>query len=58
MIQKLLCFLFGHKTLYKAFTGQIATIDGVFDRDIKTPIMTWQRSKFCLRCGKKIHNED
>ncbi len=57
MLQKLLCWLFGHKTIYKAFTGQTAVVDGVFDRDVKTPINVWERSKFCLRCGKNIHEE-
>lgn len=57
MIQKLLCWLLGHKTVYKAFTGQTAVVDGVFDRNINTPVMIWERSKFCLRCGTKVHEE-
>jgi len=57
MIQKLLCWLFGHKTVYKAFTGQTVAVDGHFDRNITTPVMTWERSKFCLRCGEKVHQD-
>ena len=55
MIQKLLCWLFGHKTVYRAFTGQTAVVDGAFDRGLTMPVMVWARSKFCLRCGTPVH---
>jgi len=58
MIQKLLCWLFGHKTVFLATTGKILVTDDLFDRDVKNPLMVWARSKFCLRCGKIIHKED
>jgi len=57
MIQKLLCWLLGHKTVYKAATGQTLVADGAFDRDIRYPLMRWERSEFCLRCGKKVHED-
>lgn len=57
MIQKFLCWLFGHKTVYKVFTGETVLVDGAFDRNVNTPILMWERSKFCLRCGKKVHED-
>jgi len=52
MIQKMLCWLIGHKTVYRAFTGQTTVVDGTFDKNIVTPLMKWEKSEFCLRCGK------
>lgn len=58
MLKSFLCWLFGHKTVYKAYTGQTATVDGVFDRGLIVPVFTWERAKFCLRCGKPVHEDD
>jgi len=57
MIQKLRCWLFGHKTVVKAYTGETVVADGTFDRDVKHLLYRWERSKFCLRCGKKVHKD-
>ena len=57
MILKFICWLFGHKVLYKAFTGNTITYDGVFDRDIKSPTFVLERSPYCLRCGKSTDAE-
>lgn len=54
MIQKLLCWLFGHKIVFKAATGDVLVADSAFDRDKKYPLVTLERSKFCLRCGITI----
>ncbi len=55
MIQKLLCLLLGHKTVYSAFTGQIARVDTAFVRNVATPVYTLERSDFCRRCGTRVH---
>lgn len=57
MIQKILCWLLGHKTVYEAATGHVIVADGAFDRDIKYPLVKWERSKFCLRCGEIVHKD-
>lgn len=57
MLQKLLCWLLGHKTMFKAATGNVLVADGAFDRDIKYPLMKWERSEYCLRCGEKVHDD-
>ena len=48
MIQKLWCFFIGHKVTFKDYLddGLINTIT------IGAPVKVWQRSEFCLRCGK------
>lgn len=55
MLQKLLCWLIGHKTVYKVATGEIITVDTHFEKDQKLPLMQWLRSDFCLRCGVGVH---
>ena len=55
MLQKLLCWLLGHKTMFKAATGETLVADGAFDRNVRFPLMKWERSEYCLRCGKKVH---
>ena len=50
------CWLFGHKTLHKAMTGETLTYDGMFDRDIKVPLFKWEKSPYCTRCGKKTED--
>ena len=57
MIQKLLCWLFGHKTMFRAAIGRTLTVDTPFERDMKIPLVKWERSKFCLRCGTKVHED-
>jgi len=57
MIQKFLCWLFGHKTVVKAYTGQTLVADSHFERDFKHLLYRWERSKFCLRCGKIVHED-
>ena len=54
MLQKLLCFLLGHKTVVKAYTGETITGDTTFDRDVKHLCYKWQRLSFCVRCGKAV----
>lgn len=57
MLQKLLCWLLGHKTMFKAATGEVLVSDSAFDRDVKHALMKWERSKYCLRCGTQVHQE-
>ena len=59
MLQKLLCWLFGHKSVYRAYIGQTATItDSLTLQDRTLPVTKWVRSNFCLRCGTKVHDDD
>ena len=57
MIQKFLCWFFGHKTVLKAYTGQTLTADTTFEKDVKHPLYKYERSKFCIRCGVMVHKD-
>lgn len=57
MIQKLLCFLLGHKTVYQAATGQILSATNVLGLSSDHILVKWERSKFCLRCGVLVHDD-
>lgn len=57
MLLKLLCWLLGHKTMYKVATGEVIVADGYFNHNVRHLVMKWARSKHCLRCGKEIHPE-
>lgn len=57
MIQKLLCWLLGHKTVFKAATGDVLVAADGFGQDVKYPLAKWERSKFCLRCGEVVHKD-
>lgn len=52
MIPKLICWFFGHKLFYEAFTGETAVVDGVFDKNITVPIVRREKSRYCFRCGQ------
>ena len=57
MIKKLLCWLWGHKTVVKAFTGETMVADTTFDRNVKHSIYKWHRNPYCLRCGRMVHHD-
>jgi len=56
MLNKILCFLLGHKTVIKAMTGQqFDTHHKLYpDLTIKGNYYTLKRLDFCARCGEKI----
>ncbi len=58
MLQKLLCRVWGHKTMLKGYTGQTIVIDGVFDRNLTHPLYRWERQRYCIRCGVKVHEDE
>lgn len=58
MIQRLLCWLLGHKTVFKAPTGkQYVIMNQLTGQPDIGNYMRWARSEFCLRCGKRVHKD-
>ena len=56
MIKKLICLLWGHRTVVRAYTGEkISSSNGVCESD--TLLYIWKRMDFCLRCGKSVKHE-
>jgi len=58
MMKTILCWLFGHKTVFKSFTGEYGIGWHPFEGQVQVPVLRWERSRFCLRCGRGIHSED
>ncbi len=52
MIKWLICLLWGHKTVSKAYTGETYPARNPFTGETrKGRLFRYERSKFCLRCG-------
>jgi len=52
MIQKLLCWIWGHKIVVKAYTGDQIPTENAFGMEIQSSGYVWKRMPYCLRCGK------
>jgi len=60
MIKKLICLLWGHKTVVKKSTGQQFDTHHRLYPEVKIKGMyyVWDRQNFCLRCGKTIKHDN
>ena len=47
MIKKLICWLWGHKIMVKAFTG-----NKVEENSVEHLLFKWKKEDNCIRCGK------
>jgi hypothetical protein len=54
MIKKLICLLWGHKTIHKATTGEYATVDRLTGQPTTGHYYKFDRTPFCARCGKDV----
>ncbi len=52
MIKKLICLIWGHKILARAFTGETMDQTNYNGEPVKVGLYKWKRYDFCLRCGK------
>lgn len=48
MINKFICWIFGHRIMFRAFTGIIR----INYEDV--PTYKWEKQKHCLRCGMEV----
>lgn len=55
MIKALICLLWGHKTVVKAYTGQTYETCSYAGTPLSVSLYRWQRQRFCLRCGDDVH---
>lgn len=54
MIKKLLCKVWGHKFIVKAYTGQTyMASNGLGDQHLVS-LYDWKKMDYCLRCGKDL----
>lgn len=55
-MKKLICFLLGHKTVLKAYTGNKYQAVGMLGNEFTVSLYEWKRMDFCIRCGKSVRN--
>lgn len=53
MIKNLICWLWGHRIVFKDYTGKV--IDGGRWHEDRVEFI-WRRLDFCIRCGKKVED--
>ena len=56
MGKRLICWLWGHDTVRKAYTGQMLDTVGQLGNRYTVSLYKWEKSKFCLRCGKEAED--
>ena len=54
MIKKILCFIWGHKTVLKAYTGESKNIIGMCGNEYTTLYYKYEKMPYCIRCGKNM----
>ena len=54
MIQKILCWLLGHKTMFRVATGQTLTADGAFERDVKYVLLSGKGRSTASAAGERF----
>lgn len=52
MLKKLICSVWGHKTVVKAYTGRSIQTQNYLGQDLTVLAYVWTKSDFCLRCGQ------
>lgn len=53
MLKRLICYLWGHKVIVKAYTGDVVhQTDRLTLNVVEVPMYRWEKQKFCLRCEK------
>ena len=58
MIKEIICLLWGHKTVHKAYTGEKLTLIGRLGNTYELPVYRYEVSNFCTRCGRIPANEN
>jgi len=57
MIKKLICFLWGHKTVVKAYTGNTIPSYNALGMSAPSMAYTLKRLPYCKRCGRDVNHE-
>jgi len=54
MIKRLICFLWGHKTVHKAAIGEFQTLNQLTGYQQTGHYYKFVQTPFCTRCGKTM----
>jgi len=57
MIKKLICIIWGHKTVIKAYNGNTIRATNSMGYYYEAPLYTYKKLDYCIRCGKNIKKE-
>jgi len=52
MIKWMICLLWGHKTVHKAYTGEKMKVTRILGNSHDVPLYRYEKTDFCIRCGK------
>lgn len=55
MIKALICLVWGHKTVVKAYTGETYETCSYGGNPLSVSLYKWERQRFCLRCGDDVY---
>ena len=58
MIKWLICRLWGHKTVVKAYTGETYVATNMLGDPHVGKYYLWKRFDFCLWCGTNVKEEN
>lgn len=58
MIKYLICRIWGHKTVHKAYTGETIDCVGPMGNKYTRSLYKFQRTNYCTRCGKPIKEDN
>lgn len=54
MIKKFWCWIWGHRVLAKAYTGETYMATNLLGEQHTVSMYVWQRFDYCLRCAKDV----
>ena len=57
MLKWLICLLWGHKTVHKAYTGEKIRVRGVGGNEYDISLYKHHRTNYCTRCGKVMSRD-
>jgi len=58
MIKELICLIWGHKTVHKAYTGEKISILSILGYRYDSSLYRYQKTDFCTRCGETVHTDN
>jgi hypothetical protein len=56
MIKWLICRLWGHETVVKAYTGETYQTMSYAGTPLSVSLYRLERKQFCVRCGCDVHS--
>lgn len=58
MIKKLICRIWGHKTVHKAYTGEKVSVLGALGYRYDISLFRYQKTDFCIWCGETVYTDN